>query len=110
MTTALRTVASREVATLFADGQALAVQSVGPAINATPDYDDRLAGRGAVIGGTIGFVLMGAAVFVLGITSAMGFVSSIGIGLFCAFWGGLGFGGMMGATISLIKGQERAEA
>jgi hypothetical protein len=69
-----------------------------------------LAGRGAVVGGAIGFVMMALAVFVLGITSDLSTTSSIGIGLFCAFWGGLGFGAMMGATIWLIKGQEREEA
>jgi hypothetical protein len=61
------------------------------------------------VGGLIGFALMAAAVFVLGIASGTGTGGAIGIGLFCGFWGGLGFGGMLGATVALVREQQRQD-
>jgi hypothetical protein len=66
-------------------------------------------GRDAAIGGLIGFVLMGAAVFVMATAAGAEAAGSLWIGGFCAVWGGLGFGSMMGAIASSMR-EERREA
>jgi hypothetical protein len=71
--------------------------------------EDQVAGRGAVLGGLIGVVVMAGAVALLGVSTGTGLGGAIGLGIFCAFWGGLGFGSMLGATVSLMRAQERAQ-
>ncbi len=111
MSTALDvTVAGTEFAPPLTDRPAPDEPAFGQALLANLDHDDRRAGRGAVIGGTIGFVMMAVGAFVLGVANDLGIASSIGVGLFCGFWGGLGFGAMLGATIWLLTGHEREGA
>jgi hypothetical protein len=50
---------------------------------------------------------MTLAVTVLGYAGGANMREALGMGLFCAFWGGLGFGCMMGATIAVVHSQER---
>jgi hypothetical protein len=68
---------------------------------------EQSAGIGAAIGGCGGFVLMTVAVTILGYSGGANMREAIGMGLFCAFWGGLGFGCMMGATIAVVRCQDR---
>lgn len=61
-------------------------------------------GRSMVIGCSIGVVVSFVGVTV-GILSAGGtaWQSAVGLGVFVAFWGGLGFGSMMGGVAWLSK-------
>jgi hypothetical protein len=68
---------------------------------------EQSAGFGAAVGGSGGFVLMTVAVTVLAYTGGANLREALGMGLFCAFWGGLGFGCMMGATIAVVLCQDR---
>lgn len=63
-----------------------------------PDVDAGL-GRAFVIGSIVGF--FGVLLVCGGIALASGSAlwPAVGIGLFAAFWGGPGFGGMMGAVL-----------
>lgn len=70
---------------------------------------DESLGRDAARGGLIGFVLMGAAVFVMALAAGAEAAGSLWIAGFCAVWGGLGFGCMMGAIASAAR-KERREA
>jgi hypothetical protein len=60
--------------------------------------DERLA-RAVVLGCTIGVVAMTALVFAMGVMAGADPLASLGMGLFCAFWGGLGFGAMIGSVL-----------
>lgn len=66
-------------------------------------------GRALVMGGLIGVVLMAAAVYVVGLAVGAGPAGSLGIAVFCAFWGGLGFGCMFGGVMYTVR-EERREA
>lgn len=66
-------------------------------------------GRALVVGGLIGVVLMAAAVFVAALAVGAGPAGSLGIAVFCAFWGGLGFGCMFGGVMYSVR-EERREA
>lgn len=54
-------------------------------------------GRAAIIGGTIGFVVVTIAVSVV-VALAGGGRGSVGAGVLAGFFGGVGFGAMEGAT------------
>jgi hypothetical protein len=51
--------------------------------------------RGSVVGSVAVFVLLGG----LTLAAGMGAAAALGVGAFTAFWGGPGFGGMMGAVL-----------
>jgi hypothetical protein len=51
--------------------------------------------KGAAIGAVVVFLVCGGIALVAG----TGIAGAIGIGAFAAFWGGPGFGGMMGAVL-----------
>src|SRR4051812_15877426 len=72
-----------------------------------PRNAEQSAGWGAAVGGSAGFVLMTVAVTVLAYAGGANLREAVGMGLFCAFWGGLGFGCMMGATIAVVRCQDR---
>ena len=50
---------------------------------------------GSVVGSVAVFVLLGG----LTLAAGMGAAAALGVGAFTAFWGGPGFGGMMGAVL-----------
>lgn len=56
-------------------------------------------GRSMVIGSIIGVVLSFIGVTVGILTMGIEWQSALGLGLFVAFWGGLGFGSMVGGVI-----------
>jgi hypothetical protein len=51
--------------------------------------------KGSVVGSVLVFLFCGG----VSLLAGLGWAGAIGIGLFTAFWGGPGFGGMMGATV-----------
>jgi hypothetical protein len=69
--------------------------------NATPVATSEDAGlgrafvRGSIVGAVAMFVLLGGMALAVG----MGNGAALGVGAFTAFWGGPGFGGMMGAVL-----------
>jgi len=65
--------------------------------------------RTLVVDGLIGFVLMAAAVYVVGLAVGAGPAGALGMAVFCAFWGGLGFGCMFGGVMYTMR-EERREA
>lgn len=54
---------------------------------------------GMVVGAAIAFIGM----LVGGLLGGLGLGASVGLAAFVAFWGGLGFGGMMGGVAGLIR-------
>jgi hypothetical protein len=67
-------------------------------------------GRSAVIGFLIGFVAATAAVTVAGTLGGIRFGASLALGTFVGFWGGGGFGFMMGGTVPLARYLETPSA
>ena len=59
--------------------------------------------RSAVIGYVIGFSVVALGITVAGTLAGLGFVNSLGLGAFVGFWGGGGFGFMMGFTLPLSR-------
>jgi hypothetical protein len=66
--------------------------------------------RGALIGTVIGFVLVGAFTIVIALNAGTSVLAAVGLGAFAAFWGGPGFGGMLGATLAVTRSEERERA
>ena len=75
------------------------VEPVTPSGAAAPSTSDPGLGRAFALGSVIGFVV----VFLVysGVASVAGVsaVPAAAVGLFTAFWGGPGFGGMLGAVM-----------
>ena len=68
------------------------------------------ARRGAVIGTVIGFVVVGAVTVAIALNAGTSVVAALGVGAFAAFWGGPGFGGMLGATLGVTRNKALQEA
>jgi hypothetical protein len=66
-------------------------------------------GRCVGIGSVIGIVLAFVGVALPSLLVDMEWRSAVGFGTFVAFWGGLGFGSMMGG-VAYVMGLERAAA
>ena len=64
---------------------------------------ERAAGRGMVTGAIIGLISVTAVFTVIMLYAGAEPVSAVGVGLFAGFWGGPGFGGMMGAILGAIR-------
>lgn len=62
--------------------------------------DHRRARQAALVGGTIGFVVVTVAVWLLCASNGVAVVPAIGLALFVASWGGFGFGAMLAASVS----------
>lgn len=60
-------------------------------------------GRAAVRGAIIAFVLVFAVATGIGLNAGFDLGGAAGLGLFAGFWGGPGFGGMLGATLHIIR-------
>ena len=75
--------------------------------NLTPE---QRIGHAAVRGTLVGYVAVTVIVTIIGLFSDAGIGPSIAIALFCAFWGGPGFGGMIGATLALTREEAREAA
>lgn len=63
------------------------------------------AGRAALRGGIIAFPIVFVVAAVIGLNAGFHLVSAAGLRLFVAFWGGPGFGGMLGVTLHIIRCQ-----
>ncbi len=66
--------------------------------------------RAFATGTLIGVVVVGT--FCGGITALFGggWAGALAVGAFCAFWGGPGFGGMMGFVVHQARAEKAAEA
>ncbi len=69
--------------------------------------DESAALRGALIGTVIGFFAVGGFAFWVSLNAGSSLIAAVGLGLFAAFWGGPGFGGMLGATLAVTRNEER---
>ena len=85
-----------------------AVDPEAGAVGVTERTGDQRLGRAVVIGCLIGVVSMTALVFGIGMIAGAGPGASLGLGLFCAVWGGLGFGSMIGAVLVGTRQERRA--
>ena len=63
--------------------------------------------RGALIGTVIGFFVVGGFAFWATFNAGSSAIAAVGLGLFAGFWGGPGFGGMLGATLAVTRNDER---
>jgi hypothetical protein len=61
------------------------------------------AARGAIIGTIIGFFAVGGVAVAIALNAGTSVIAAIGVGAFAAFWGGPGFGGMLGATLAACR-------
>lgn len=61
------------------------------------------AARGAIIGTIVGVVVVGGIAVAIALNAGTSVVAAFGIGAFAAFWGGPGFGGMLGATLGATR-------
>ena len=66
-------------------------------------------GRSAMIGAVIGFFAVMIAITVVGALSGVEPGSAFGMGCFVGFWGGGGFGFMMGGTIPFARHLDAVE-
>lgn len=60
-------------------------------------------GRTGMIGYAIGFTVATVGITIAGTLGGLGFGPSLGLGAFVGFWGGGGFGFMLGATIPFAR-------
>jgi hypothetical protein len=67
--------------------------------------ESRIA-RSAVVGALVGIVMFTLAITGLALWVGLEPPAAIGLGLFTALWGGLGFGGMLGAVIAINRIEE----
>ena len=63
--------------------------------------------RGALIGTVIGFFVVGGFTIAVALNAGTSLIAAAGLGAFAAFWGGPGFGGMLGATLAATRNEER---
>jgi lipopolysaccharide export LptBFGC system permease protein LptF len=63
--------------------------------------------RGALIGTVIGFFVVGGFAFWVALNAGTSTIAAVGLALFAGFWGGPGFGGMLGATLAVTRNEER---
>ena len=69
----------------------------------TPEHADEEPNvwRTVAIGYCVGFAAVAAAITVAGTMAGLGFVASLGFGVFVGVWGGGGFGFMLAGTVGL---------
>lgn len=58
-------------------------------------------GRAVLLGATLGFVVVGTLVTLLGLACGLVGGSAVAFGVFVGSWGGAGFGGTMGAVLAV---------
>ena len=63
--------------------------------------------RGALIGTVVGFFVVAGFTVAIALNAGTSLVAAGGVGLFAGFWGGPGFGGMLGATLAATRHEER---
>ena len=63
--------------------------------------------RGALIGTVIGFFVVSGFTIAAALNAGTSLIAAAGLGLFAGFWGGPGFGGMLGATLAVTRNEER---
>jgi hypothetical protein len=51
----------------------------------------------------LGFFLVAALFTVVGVVAGLGIGGALGVGVFVGFWGGIGWGGMAGTSLSLMR-------
>lgn len=75
------------------------------------DLDDaeRGVGRSVARGSLVGVVIAFVGIAVAMLLGGKGLGAAAGLGVFVAFWGGLGFGSMIGGVMGVIR-LEEAEA
>ncbi len=115
MSTAVRVASPAELRNLAddrvsADHPPLETVSGGTTVGATARTADQRLGRAVVIGCAIGVPSMTALVFVMGMIAGFDAWGSLGMGLFCAFWGGLGFGSMFATVLVGTREEQRDRA
>lgn len=59
--------------------------------------------RGAITGTAVGFFVVGAITVAIALNAGMSVIEAGGLALFAGFWGGPGFGGMLGATLGVTR-------
>jgi hypothetical protein len=90
------------------DGPKPSLQLVPPGrAGIEPGGDGPRVGRSALVGYLIGFVVVTVGITVAGTLGGLGFGDSLGLGAFVGFWGGGGFGFMLGATATFARQLER---
>lgn len=67
---------------------------------------EHAAGRGMVQGMAIGFVIVAGITLGIMVNAGAAVVPALGVAAFAGFWGGPGFGGMLGATIAAVRAEE----
>jgi hypothetical protein len=65
----------------------------------SPEADGGGLGRAFVVGSVLGFVTVMVVCGAIALVAGSSLVAAVGIGAFAGFWGGPGFGGMMGAVL-----------
>jgi hypothetical protein len=60
-------------------------------------------GRPILIGSVLGIVVFTVAVTCMGVATGYGFRNSLGLAIFCSFWGGIGFGAWFGAAYAISR-------
>lgn len=79
-------------------------------IASTPPTTESAAARGMVVGMIVGFFAVGGIALAMTLYAGGEMVSALGLAAFAGFWGGPGFGGMMGATLAATRAEEQHAA
>ena len=64
------------------------------------------ARRAASIGAVVGFTVVLVAVWALCTANDVGSLDALGLGVFVAAWGGLGFGAMLAAAVTMAMSDD----
>jgi hypothetical protein len=73
------------------------------AVDTSSERAEPNVARSGMVGYAIGFVVVTAGITLAGTISGLGFANSVGLGAFVGFWGGGGFGFMLGTTIPFAR-------
>ena len=69
---------------------------------------EKRVARTAVVGAVLGIVAFVVGIGALGLWVGLDAPAALGLGAFTGFWGGLGFGGMIGGVIGVNRAESEA--
>lgn len=84
------------------------MSDAAPHVPTDTDDEEATIAHGVVVGSVVGVILSFAGATAGMVAAGVETGAALGFGAFVAFWGGLGFGSMMGGVLGFIRAAETA--